>query len=449
MSQISCSHSPTYNDRQWKIECKAFETTEDCSWTGFHNLYETELNFNCPANHVITGIFSDFSIQHGGRKWNFRCCSAPNFTTFECRDTPMVNYWDEDFIWHIPGDNFLTGVHTHNKNNNGDHRWSFSYCRGTTEDFPTVTSKILAANTEVESELIEGDIVVSKTRNAAVCSNCRWPKSGQTVNVPYEVHRQFSRSEERIIDKAIEGFELNTCVRFVPRSGRNKRNYNDYISIVKGQGCWSYIGRIGGSQQLSVGNGCVYNGIIQHELLHALSFWHEQSRSDRDIYVKINYENIISNLEHNFNKQNTNNLNAPYDYGSVMHYGAKDFSKNGQDTITALDASAVIGQRAGMSDTDILMLNRLYGCTDYLRTSLNSNINGNWDNEFNGTLSHQCPSGQAVSSITSEYGVINFWQEYFSWPVPSSNFLTGVKSSFDSNSHDRRWSFSYCQGKTQ
>lgn len=27
--------------------------------------------------------------------------------------------------------------------------------------------------------------------------------------------------------------------------------------------------------------------------------------------------------------------------------------------------------------------------------------------------------------------VINYWQEYFSWPVASSNYLTGVRSSFD------------------
>jgi hypothetical protein len=133
-------------------------------------------------------------------------------------------------------------------------------------------------------------------------------------------------------------------------------NESNWIQLVKDKGCYSFLGliRIGG-QNLSLGTGCVNSGVIQHEILHALGFYHEQSRPDRDDYVIVNFTNIISGMEYNFDKYTTNvdNFDLPYDYDSIMHYGAFFFSKNKLPTLIPKNKNATIGNREKMSDYDI------------------------------------------------------------------------------------------------
>ena len=56
--------------------------------------------------------------------------------------------------------------------------------------------------------------------------------------------------------------------------------------------CFSAIGRQGGKQRISVGEGCEYKGTVMHEMMHALGFFHEQSRTDRDDYVMVLWWNV-------------------------------------------------------------------------------------------------------------------------------------------------------------
>ena len=57
--------------------------------------------------------------------------------------------------------------------------------------------------------------------------------------------------------------------------------------------CCSFVGKRGnGPQAISIGKNCDKFGIVVHELGHAVGFWHEHTRPDRNEWVKIIKENI-------------------------------------------------------------------------------------------------------------------------------------------------------------
>ncbi|CAH3126115.1 unnamed protein product, partial [Pocillopora meandrina] len=64
---------------------------------------------------------------------------------------------------------------------------------------------------------------------------------------------------------------------------------------------------------------------------HALGFYHEQSRPDKDDFVKILWGNIIDKKKFNFKKyprKTIDSLGTKHGFKSIMHYGSKVFSKN-------------------------------------------------------------------------------------------------------------------------
>ncbi|MBN3272215.1 HCE1 enzyme, partial [Polyodon spathula] len=213
-----------------------------------------------------------------------------------------------------------------------------------------------------------GDIAVDPlgSTNADPCTarSCKWPSSSDgNVYIPFKLSSAFSAREKAVIMKALSAFDQSTCIRF-----RQHSKELDYLFVQSLSGCYSYIGRQGGQQPLSLKrNGCVYHQIVQHEFIHALGFNHEQTRSDRDNHVTIQYQNIQRGMEYNFNRVNTNNLGTPYDYDSVMHYGRYAFSSNGRPTIVPKpNPNVSIGRATQFSQTDIERINRLYNCKKYL-----------------------------------------------------------------------------------
>ncbi|KAL7871878.1 hypothetical protein SRHO_G00068610 [Serrasalmus rhombeus] len=89
----------------------------------------------------------------------------------------------------------------------------------------------------------------------------------------YRVKENPEINAKGVILKAFEQYRLKTCIDFKPWTGEP-----NYISVFKGSGCYAYVGnRRVGKQELSIGQNCDSLATVEHEFLHALGFWHEQS----------------------------------------------------------------------------------------------------------------------------------------------------------------------------
>ncbi|XP_055599257.1 astacin-like metalloendopeptidase [Uranotaenia lowii] len=216
---------------------------------------------------------------------------------------------------------------------------------------------------------VEGDMVLTEEQYSIREENkvlpyekYLWPDAV----VYYEIEKShFSDSQIGFILKAMKKIERLSCVLFKQRN----QNQKDYVRIHGSKpGCFSNLGRVGGQQQLNlhpapVGTRCFKIGTIIHELFHVLGFIHMQSAKDRDNWLLIMWKNIQPGYVNAFKKfEAGQSFRTQYDYGSVMHYGTKAFGDGRITLMPKKKTSKTIGQRIGMSQSDVTRLNRMYDC---------------------------------------------------------------------------------------
>eukprot|EP00794_Sanderia_malayensis_P020278 gene20278-22264_t len=223
-----------------------------------------------------------------------------------------------------------------------------------------------------EGDLFEGDMELTPEQRIQIENSINggpsifgavvgrnWPRK---TSIPVKISSSFSSEQRTKIINAIVAFHKKTCLRFVWRSSQSA-----YLNFMPGTGCSSPVGYGRRVNNIKLGNGCFRHGTIIHEIMHSLGFYHEQSRPDRDSYVRIILNNVPEKRKNNFKKYSTSTIKSggsPYDYMSVMHYSQKAFG-GGKVTIQALDSRYQdrMGQRIDFSSEDVKQIKAKYSCT--------------------------------------------------------------------------------------
>nr|XP_046231584.1 astacin-like metalloendopeptidase isoform X2 [Scatophagus argus] len=223
------------------------------------------------------------------------------------------------------------------------------------EDWFTRALKYMESNPETLEELMnkkvamsEGDIMLSSDRNAV---GSMWP----TLEIPYVISPELASHTDDILS-AMAMVSQHTCVSFHKRTSET-----NYLFFKASKGCSSYVGFIGGEQDVFIGPSCAMGNVV-HEVLHALGFHHEHTRMDREEYITILPHNIMEGMEKNFNKLPGQTFGLRYDITSIMHYGSAFFSVNSLPTIVPKGDAKDMGQRNKMTATDIERVRLLYHC---------------------------------------------------------------------------------------
>ena len=162
--------------------------------------------------------------------------------------------------------------------------------------------------------------------------------------------------------KAMSEWSSKTNIRFKERT-----NESTYVTIQETtatcDGCgFATIGSRGNKGTLNLGKSASA-ALIAHEIGHTLGFLHEQTRPDRDQYVRILFENIQSGKEGNFRKTNSAlQTTKQFDIKSIMMYHPYAFTKTrGVPTIVDVNTGkAYSGAQRTISPLDIEGTNSVY-----------------------------------------------------------------------------------------
>ncbi|XP_050360049.1 uncharacterized protein LOC126779908 [Nymphalis io] len=191
-----------------------------------------------------------------------------------------------------------------------------------------------------------------------------WPNG----TIPFYINPDhFDNEQTNLIMTTLSSFGFKTCLEFHPILGEPQPNLHIMVFENPRGIRKCIIGMEGHAKEephrIVLGYDCLRSPQIDMLLMKALGFPFEHNRASRDVFIDVQFENIEPGSIPFFTKEKKlpPELRVlPYDINSVMHFGEREYSKNGHRTIIFKNLNAK-QNRIGLTKNDLRKIEIIYG----------------------------------------------------------------------------------------